>query len=104
MKSQQEIIQVLQQFNQKHQSEGFRIVGIFGSYARNTADTFSDVDLTYKIDHERFYKDNAFAKLAAIETFKQELEKKFKTKVDLIPANTKNPLIQESLREEQIAL
>jgi len=35
---------------------------------------------------------------------KEELEKKFHTKVDLIPLNTRNRLIQESLKKEQILI
>ena len=98
------IIKILHHFNTMHKEEGFKIVSLFGSYARGTEDIFSDVDLTYKIDHNIFYKDDAFAKLNKIQEIKKELEKAFHKKVDLIPANTKNLMIQESLQKEQIAI
>jgi len=104
MNTKNKILKNLTMLNTKYQDTGFRISGLFGSYARGTQDSFSDIDLTYMIDHEKFFKDDAFAKLAKIEEIKEELEKKFHTKVDLIPLNTKNRLIQESLKKEQILI
>lgn len=104
MNTKNEIIKNITILNEKYQNAGFKIASLFGSYARGTQDSFSDVDLTYIIDHDKFYKDDAFAKLAKIEEIKSELEKKFHTKVDLIPLNTKNTLIQKSLKEEQILI
>ena len=98
------IINTLQLLNKEYREKGFEFVGLFGSYARGTEDLFSDIDLTYRINHELFYKDNAFAKLEELQKIKKELEKRFHKKVDLIPANTKNPMIQESLQREQIAI
>ena len=104
MNTKTEIIKDLALLNEKYQNTGFKIASLFGSYARGTQDNFSDIDLTYIIDHDKFYKDDAFAKLAKIEEIKSELEKKFHTKVDLIPSNTKNTFIQESLKREQILI
>jgi len=104
MNTKNKILKNLTMLNEKYKDSGFKIFSLFGSYARGTQDTFSDIDLTYSIDHNKFYKDDAFAKLAKIEEIKNELEKEFHTKVDLIPSNTKNTLIQESLKKEQILL
>jgi len=102
MNTKKEILKNIQLLNEKYQNSGFKIFSLFGSYARGTQDRFSDIDLTYTIDHNQFFKDDAFAKLAKIEEIKNELEKKLHTKVDLIPSNTKNKLIQESLKKEQV--
>jgi len=104
MNRKNEILENLALLNEKYQNTGFKIASLFGSYARGTQDSFSDIDLTYIIDHDRFYKDDAFAKLAKIEEIKNELERRFQTKVDLIPSNTKNTLIQKSLKREQILI
>lgn len=95
------IISDIQQLNKKYREDGFKIVSLFGSYARDSYDEYSDIDLTYKIDHNKFFKDDAFAKLAKIEEIKNELEHRFHKKIDLIPANTTNYLLQESLQKEQ---
>jgi predicted nucleotidyltransferase len=98
------ILKVLYRYNNSHKNDGFQFVGLFGSYARGTEDIFSDIDLTYKIDHNLFYKDNGFAKLARLEEIKKELESILHKKVDMIPVNTKSHLLQQSLQKEQIKL
>ncbi len=102
MMNKETIIRDIRHFNERYKEIGFEFVSLFGSYARDSYDVFSDVDLTYKIDHNIFYKDDAFAKLAKIDEIKEELEHMFHKKVDLIPANTKNYLLQDSLEKEQI--
>ncbi|MCV6606688.1 MAG: nucleotidyltransferase domain-containing protein [Campylobacterales bacterium] len=104
MSKKEDIIAIVKSLNSKHQPSGFKIVSLFGSYARGCEDIFSDVDLTYSINHEIFYKDDAFAKLEKIESIKKELEKELHLKVDLISSNTKNKLILETLKKEQIFL
>ena len=98
------IIKSMHHFNSLYKPQGFMLYSLFGSYARGTQDMFSDIDFTYKIDHDIFFKDNAFGKLAKIQEIKQELEQTLHKKIDLIPANTKNHLIQEQLKKEQIAI
>ena len=98
------IIKILHNYNTSHKNNGFTFVSLFGSYARGTEDVFSDIDLTYKIDHNIFYKDDGFAKLAKIEEIKKELESKFHKKVDMIPSNTKSQLLRENLKKEQIPI
>jgi len=102
MLKKEEIIDYLHHYNTEHKNDGFLFVSLFGSYARDEYDTFSDIDLTYNIDHEKFFKDNAFAKLSKIDEIKQTLQNKFHKKIDLIPENTKNKLIQKSLQKEQV--
>ena len=98
------IIRDIKKLNRKYEEDGFIIVSLFGSYARDTYDIYSDIDLTYKIDHNKFFKDDAFAKLAKIEEIKKELEHMFHKKIDLIPANTTNYLLQETLKAEQVSV
>ena len=96
------IINTLKILNNKYKQDGFRIMSLFGSYARGTQDVFSDIDLTYSINHNIFYNDDAFAKIKKINDIKKELESSFCVKIDLIPFNTKNKLIQETIKMEQI--
>jgi len=104
MLNKENIINYLHQYNDLHKSDGFRFISLFGSYARDENTNFSDIDLTYRIDHEKFFKDNAFEKLEAINKIKEDLEKQFHKQVDLIPQNTKNKLIQISLQNEQVLI
>lgn len=98
------IIEVLNIYNEKHKNDGFKFMSLFGSYARGTEDMFSDIDLTYKINHNLFFKDDGFAKLEKLEEIKRELETTFHKKVDMIPINSNNHLLQQNLAQEQITL
>ena len=104
MTTKNEIISFIRDINNQYQDMGFKIVSLFGSYARDEADDFSDIDLTYKINHDKFFKDNAYKKLEKLEEIKKLISKRFKTKVDFIPQNSKNRYIRENLQKEQILI
>ena len=42
----EEILQILKELKPKYEAEGFEILGLFGSYARDEATESSDVDIT----------------------------------------------------------
>jgi len=78
-----DILLLLKQAKQNYAHEGFKILGIFGSYARNDATKESDIDILYELDASfiKQYKGfDAFARLSAI---KQELKKLFGVDVDI---------------------
>ncbi len=104
MLTKKDILNILHQYNTQYKSNGFEFISLFGSYARGTQDVFSDVDVSYKIDHNVFFKDDGFAKLEKLNEIKKSLESKLHKKVDMIPNNTNNLLLQKSLVEEQIRL
>ncbi len=81
-----QIEQALKKIKQAYLGEGLEIVGYFGSYADNSADRFSDVDVAYSIDYEKFSTahEDGFSKLLKIDRVKKEIEKILHTKVDLI--------------------
>jgi len=99
----QQILSSLKKLNEKYASKGFRFVGLFGSYARNDAGDFSDIDIAYRIDHAKFHPDNAFKKLEAIQEIRRELEKIFKRKVDLIPYPKEDSPLKERLQKELLS-
>ncbi len=94
----------LKKFKEIYLCEGFELVGLFGSYAKGYEDDFSDIDIAYKIDHDAFFKDNAFKKLLRIEEIKKELEQNFHKKVDLISLNGNNSQLNKNIKKELIKL
>ncbi|MDD2699394.1 MAG: nucleotidyltransferase domain-containing protein [Arcobacteraceae bacterium] len=61
------------------------MLGLFGSYAKETQNSFSDIDIAYKIDYDKFsqhYKDG-FSKILRIDDIKEELEQTLKQKLIL---------------------
>ena len=92
-----EILEKLKNIKPKYENEGIKLQGLFGSYAKDKADEFSDIDILYSLDYEKFskkYKDG-FSKLLRLEDIKSELEKLFGKKVDLVPSQNKE--LQEDL-------
>jgi len=92
MKTTKKILSTLKKLKPIYEKEGLILIGLFGSYAREEQDDFSDIDIAYEIDYKKFsikYKDG-FSKILRIEEIKQELEKVFKTKVDLVPNSNKS--------------
>ena len=92
-----EILNTLTKLKKQYQEEGFILLGLFGSYAKETYDKYSDIDVAYTIEYERFskqYKDG-FSKILRIDEIRKELEETFHTKVDLVPDN--NPKVVEGM-------
>jgi predicted nucleotidyltransferase len=44
----------LSKYKNLYANEGFNIVGIFGSCARGTDNKYSDIDLAYDLEHQKF--------------------------------------------------
>jgi len=88
------ILSTLKKIKPIYEKEGLILLGLFGSYARDTQTKFSDIDIAYKIDYNKFskrYKDG-FSKILRIDEIKEELQKTFGTRVDLVPDSNKSIL------------
>ena len=58
-----EILNKLKELKPIYQNEGLEILGVFGSYAKDTNTEYSDIDIAYKLDYGKFSKlkdDNEF--------------------------------------------
>lgn len=89
-----EIISKLKELKPTYEKEGLILLGLFGSYANDTQNSFSDIDIAYRLNYDKFsqnYKDG-FSKLLRIDDIKEELQKTFHTKIDFVPDNNKNIL------------
>ena len=64
----EEILNKLKELKPIYQQEGLEIVGLFGSYAKDTQTEYSDIDIAYKLNYEEFSKRyiGGFSKLLRI--------------------------------------
>lgn len=88
------IVSKLKELKPRYEDEGLILLGLFGSYARDNQNDFSDIDIAYKLDYDKFsqkYKDG-FSKLLRIDDIKSELQQTFKTKIDFVPDSNKELL------------
>ncbi len=91
------ILTHLSKAKEKYAPEGFLLLGLFGSFAKGEETHYSDIDVAYRIEHERFsqkYRDG-FAKLLRIDEIRKELENELHKKVDLVP--DANPEVTEGM-------
>ena len=88
------ILTTLKELKPSYEQEGLILLGLFGSYARDKQTKFSDIDIAYKLDYDKFslkYK-GGFAKLLIIDEVKKELQSIFHTQIDLVPDTNKSIL------------
>lgn len=98
-----EILNTLKELKPKYTKEGFIILGLFGSYARDEANDKSDVDILYDLDEQLFLKNfagfKAFGRLGAI---KDELKEVFNANVDIADISTLNSVGKKYILPEAI--
>ena len=86
-----EILNKLKELKPIYQNEGLEILGVFGSYAKETNTKYSDIDIAYKLDYDKFSKKyiGGFSKILRIDEIKDELKAIFKTEVDFVSDSNK---------------
>jgi predicted nucleotidyltransferase len=86
-----DILNQLQKLKPIYEKEGLILLGLFGSYAKNTQTKFSDIDIAYKLDYDKFSKKyiGGFSKLLRIDDIKKELQNKFNKPIDFVPDSNK---------------
>lgn len=97
MNTKDEILNQLQKLKPIYEQEGLLLLGLFGSYAKNTQTKYSDIDIAYRLDYDKFSKKyiGGFAKLLRIDAIKKELQDRLKKQIDFIPDS--NKLIMKDL-------
>ena len=97
------IINKLLELKPALKKEGFKIVGIFGSYAREDYTSKSDIDILYTLSdpHEFSKKNGGFGAFTKIRETKEFLAKEFGKNVDFVEksslSRTGNKYILEDL-------
>ena len=86
-----EILNKLKELKPIYQNEGLEILGVFGSYAKETNTKYSDIDIAYKLDYDKFSKKyiGGFFFILRIDEIKDELKTIFKTEVDFVSDSNK---------------
>ncbi|KAB7888938.1 nucleotidyltransferase family protein [Poseidonibacter ostreae] len=87
----EEILNRLKELKPIYQKEGIEILGVFGSYAKNTNTKYSDIDIAYKLDYDKFSTRyiGGFSKVLRLDEIKEELQSIFKKEVDFVSDSNK---------------
>ena len=94
MPNKSEILSKLKELKPTYEQEGLILLGLFGSYAKDTQTKFSDIDVAYELDYDKFSLKytGGFSKLLRIDDIKKELQSIFHTPIDLVPNSNKEIL------------
>ena len=96
MPDQNQILSSLQKYKNKYKEQyGIEDIGIFGSYARNTAHENSDVDVFIKLKHSNLF---------LLSRIRIELEELFGIHTDLVQVRDKmNLFLKKYIEKESIS-
>lgn len=88
----------------RYMDDGIEIIGVFGSVARGDDDRFSDIDITYKVDYKRFFKNykDGFSQILKIGEIKESLEKELGRKVDFISLTSSSEVLKEEIQKDLV--
>lgn len=87
-----------------YEKDGIFLVGLFGSFAKNSDDSFSDIDIAYTLDYPLFSKkfSDGFSKILKLQDIKSELEALFHKKIDLVSLSSNNKTFIDHIKKELI--
>jgi uncharacterized protein len=81
---QKELLNKIKIEKEKLLEDSFKIIGVFGSYAKNTQTKDSDIDLLYDIESTFIQKYSGFEAFSKLSEIKEYLQKALNTKVDIV--------------------
>lgn len=82
-----DLIKKIQILKEKYYSEGFVILGIFGSYARGDFGSDSDIDILYELSEEFYNRYPGFEIFMAIDEIEKNIRHELDHNVDLANRN-----------------
>jgi uncharacterized protein len=82
--------------------DGFKIIGVFGSYAKNTQTKDSDIDLSYDIEPTFIQKYSGFEAFSKLSEIKNSLQKALNAKVDIASIYNNSKTFQKYALKDMI--
>ena len=96
------ILEILKQQQQLFESEGVKILGLFGSYARNEATDRSDIDVLIETTPTFLKNHIGFHAFSRLEELKKILEEKLHKNVDFADKTSLGKLGKEYILKSSI--
>ena len=97
-----EIFKIIKQFKKKYEAEGFIIIGVFGSFARNEEKAGSDIDILYRINDIALEKYSGYKFIGLYEKIKTELKEVLKLEIDLADEDALGPVGKKYILPELV--
>jgi len=90
-----DILDYLKEFKHSSQNKIFSEIGLFGSYARNQADVFSDVDIAVKINKDYLKEHDIWDYFDAINNMKKNILKRFNLQSDIFDLESSSTIVEK---------
>ena len=90
-----EILNYLKEFKQSSHNNIFTEIALFGSYARNQADAFSDIDVAVRVDGNYLKEHDVWDYFDAINEMKMNLLKRFNLQSDIFDLESSSTLVEK---------
>lgn len=88
------ILNYLKEFKNSPDNRLFLEIGLFGSYAKNEADSFSDIDIAVRVDKEYLKTHDIWDYFDAINEIKKSLLQQFHLKSDVFDLDSSSVLVE----------
>ncbi len=98
-----DILTKLRELKPEYEKEGLILLGLFGSYARDEANSNSDIDILYDLNEKEFFSlYPGFKTFSKLTQFKDELESVFHHKIDIADRSTLNDIGKKCILKDMI--
>jgi predicted nucleotidyltransferase len=90
--SKEEILQVLTSLKSQLKEEGIEAIALFGSFARNETNLYSDIDIALKKESGFIEKYGPYGYFELTREIKAKLSQRFGRKIDIFDLDAPSPL------------
>ncbi|MFK2822399.1 nucleotidyltransferase family protein [Arcobacter sp. YIC-80] len=99
-----QVLEKLKQLKPKLQNEGFELIGVFGSFARNEEKLDSDIDILYQIKDTNEYlkKYSGWDSILHIVETKELLKKELNRDVDFVDKSSLNHIANRYILKDLV--
>jgi predicted nucleotidyltransferase len=99
-----QVLEKLKQLKPKLHDEGFELIGIFGSFARNEEKQNSDIDILYQIQNTKVYleKYSGWNSITHIVEIKEFLKKELQRDVDFVDKSSLDSIANRYIQKDLI--
>lgn len=98
------VLEKLKQLKLKLQNEGFELIGVFGSFARDEQTPTSDIDILYQINDTKSYleKYTGWDSILHILEVKDLLKRELHREVDFVDKSTLNSISNKYIQKDLV--
>jgi len=88
----QSLIEQIKKLKKKYETEGFVILGVFGSFVRGEETEASDLDILYELKDSFYTRFSGWDVFPVLEEIEKDIENELSIKIDMANKNALNEI------------